>query len=1042
MATRDFVVAQRERDKHQPDFDSIMSLPISLHEAYRLHLSNTKHPAVNMFSSSLQAHRSCNEAILFLYGVSGAGKSSTLNHLFSADIIPTSATESATDSVIEWVSTMHSEHWHVSNLEVGFVDVPGWGDSEGRDATHFALMQQFLSVHPILGSKVRKFYPNIVLIVFNSNDNRMLGTEASATKMLNALSKLDIVDKNRPNVVIVLTHVCSLSSSEFTEKLSAQSNIYKSIARSTLGVEPPVVWMENNPSYELKKDGDWTLLYDGTAQPLNLYEAMRDLMVSAGDELGKEALRLYFDKRVDSLPKERLIVNAKLCNKKILSSREREWGNSIKKKQPSYKRTSLNTYLHDYIASHPALAIQQQEVTGLLLTLASCLPDKSDIKSKEIGYLESKVHPYLMSAKEKQLLTQALELDLPEMPCCIMVVGRGYDMIKGTITDGQLVEITQSDSFCSFLNRPLSNAFSLLPFEGNRITFGSYNTHNRDNLSELEQSRSHLLDVVSVSPEEFSNVMNRVIIEIDKDIESCIDEGKRYLWIESGIFSVELNFSWITLCREICDAIEALPENPINENGEINSEYAQFLNHYGHSVIIKANGGGIIEGDIKMTYHSEKELVDEVQPCLEMLFDLIKDGKNWRDFRQKFSKDQISIFKELDSTCIQWLGGNKIFTSKTIKNIKTDTYQNWLNSLKQSSILFDYSFSFIPIHLLVATKYPIIAERLKQAIDTILPDTDSKLFYDESSCYLAAIGSEIDKPTVPCSSVAESNVTPVHRALLRLNSKKNVDKNVDTSDTEHATTRYKVFISKILPSKAFNVAPSRPRTRSDVAEKDKTNINQVKDNCFSLDARVLLKNGECINISEVRIGDSLLSLDIKTNLPVYSKVYMWGHMDRDATASFVKIHHEHGTLKLTDNHLLLQGHDRRLTTASRMQIGDTVHFLQSGYSTSSSYSIVASKVTRVSRCVQKGVYCPLTLNSSIVVDGLVCSVFAVPDNSVGQFDRFEKISRLAMSPFILASRLGCRDRVGLNANNKIHPYLRILLECYYSLPKVRAYISE
>ena len=180
MATRDLVVSQRERDKHQPHFDSIMSLPRSLHEAYGLHLSNTKHPAVNMFSSSLRAHRSCNEAILFLYGVSGAGKSATLNHLFSADLIPTSATESATDSVIEWVSTMHSEHWHVSNLEVGFIDVPGWGDSEGRDATNFALMQQFLSVHPILGSKWRKFYPDIVLIVFNTNDNRMLGTEASA----------------------------------------------------------------------------------------------------------------------------------------------------------------------------------------------------------------------------------------------------------------------------------------------------------------------------------------------------------------------------------------------------------------------------------------------------------------------------------------------------------------------------------------------------------------------------------------------------------------------------------------------------------------------------------------------------------------------------------------------------------------------------------------------------------------------------------------------------------------------------------------------
>ena len=859
----------------------------------------------------------------------------------------------------------------------------------------------------------------------------MLGTEASATKMLNALSKLDIVDKNRPNVVIVLTHVCSYSPSSFEDKLVAQSNIYQSIARLTLGVEPPVVWMENNPSYELKTEEDWTLLYDGTAQPLNLYEAMRVLMVSAGDELGKEAIRLYFKKGVGSLPKERLIVNAKLCDKKTLSSREREWVETMKMKQPSYKSTPLNTYLHDYIASHPALAIQQHEVTGLLLALASCLPDISDIESKDIGYLESKVHPYLMSAIEKQLLTQALELDIPEMPYCIMVVGRGYDMIKGTITDGQLIEITQSNSFCSFLNRPISNAFSLLPFERNRITFGSFkqDSERLNILWQLECARSNILALTYV-PETENTMM--VFQGHDSGIE--ISQATLvYFWIEAGIFSVQLNFPSITLSKEFCDAIESLPENPLNENGEVSPEFTDFLNHYGHSVIIKANGGGIIEGSVNISeYTSDKTVVDTLLPCLEVVFDLFKEGKNWRDVSEDLPEDMILVLERLDSTCIQWLGGDGTFTSKTVKEIHLDTYQCWLNSLKQFSILFDYSFSLIPINLLVASKYPNVAECLKQAIYTIIPDTDRKLFYDESSFNLAAIGSEMDKPTVPCSPVAESNVKPVSTAISRLKAKTN--KKVDTRGTEHADMGNKAL--------TFYVPPSRPRARSIVAEEDKTDTNEVKRSCFSLDARVVLKNGECINISEVRIGDSLLSLDSKTSLPVYSKVYMWGHMDRDATASFVEIHHEHGTLKLTDNHLLLQGHDRRLTTASRIQIGDTVHFLQSGYSTFSSYSIVASMVTRVSRCVQKGVYCPLTLNSSIVVDGLVCSVFAVPDSSVGQFDRFEKISRLAMSPFIISSRLGCRDRVGLNANKKIHPYLRILLECYYSLPKVRAYISK
>ena len=200
-------ISQHKRDTHVLQKDSMIGLPRSLHEAYKLHLSRNKHPAMKMFGSSIQAHRSCNEAILFLYGISGAGKSATLNHLFDSDLIPTSHKESCTDSVTEWVSTFASEHWKVSNLEVGFIDVPGWGDSKGRDAANLSLIQHFLAIHPILGSKIRKFYPNIVLLVFNSNDNRMFGDEARAHKMLQSLSKLNIVDKEHPNVVIVLTHV-------------------------------------------------------------------------------------------------------------------------------------------------------------------------------------------------------------------------------------------------------------------------------------------------------------------------------------------------------------------------------------------------------------------------------------------------------------------------------------------------------------------------------------------------------------------------------------------------------------------------------------------------------------------------------------------------------------------------------------------------------------------------------------------------------------------------------------------------------------------
>ena len=1028
MAAKDLVISQRSKDKRKSHYDFTMSLPRSLHEAYKLYLSNTNHPAINMFSCSLKAHRSCNEAIIFLYGVSGAGKSTTLNHLFNAELIPTSAKESATDSVIEWVSSMHSMHWRVSNLEVGFIDVPGWGDSEGRDATNFGLMQQFLSVHPILGCKARKFYPNIVLIVFNSNDNRMLGSNSSAMKMLQTLSKLDIVDKRRPNVVIVLTHVCSHSPSEFSEKLIDQSDTYQRIARLTLGVNPPVVWMENNPSYHLEKQGDWTLLYDGTAQPLNLYEAMRDLMVSAGDELGKEATRLFFDNRSSNPPKERLIVSAKLCDKKILSKREREWIETMERDLPTYRSTPLNSCLLKFIDSHPNISMRPNEINGLLVALASCFPDKSDIHTKTIDYIESKVQPYLMSVQDKQVLTEALNLEVPELPECILAVGRGYDMSKGAIADGQIVEISLLDSFCSFLNRPLSNAFSILPFEGNRITFDSFDVHNQNKFKELIQVKLCLTSL----PRDYENDTSDLIIaQIDRLISCSKDKMKRYFWIESGIFTVLLNFPYVTLSKGFCDSIESLPDNPFNESGSLNSQYTDFINLYGHSIIIKANGGGILEGGINMTSHPENELVDKVPPCLETIFDLIRDGISWREIREQLPEDQVTILSELDSTCIQWLGGDQEFTSKTVKDISHDMYLKWLKSLKKASVLFDYSFNLIPIHMLVADKYPIISGCLNKAMKLQLSDAEDKLFDVNKPHNLEAMGSKMTKVVISCSTIVKPSVNPVPKALSRLRSR--IDDAKDDAKDDLKDTKQNRCSGTVahIP---------RLRSRSLQADADKSDISKIIISCFSSDSKVALKNGECIDISEVSIGDSILSLDSKTNLPVYSQVYMWAHRDQETDASFVEIHHEQGRLKLSENHLLLLGHERRLTTASRVQIGDCVHFFQPVDIAATSYCLIASQVTLVCRCVQKGVYCPFTENSRIVVDGLVCSVFAVPDSSVDQFGRFDKMSQFAMSPFILANRIGCRDRMDLSC--KMHPYLQMLLECYSFLPKMRECITK
>ncbi|KAI6659837.1 hypothetical protein LOD99_10591 [Oopsacas minuta] len=988
MAHPSLNVCQIERDKNILDFESIMSLPKSLPEAYKLHLKRTNHPAIKLFASSLQAHRSCNEAILFLYGVSGAGKSSTLNHLFSTDLIPTSATESATDSVTEWVSSMHSEHWRVSNLEVGFVDVPGWGDSEGRDATNFALMEQFLTVHLILGSKPRKLYPNIVLLVFNSNDNRILGSEANALRMLRTLSKLNIVDKKRPNVVIVLTHVCSHSKIEFSEKLSKQSLIYQNIARSCLGVNPPVVLIENNPTYQLTIQGDWTLLYDDTEQPLNLYKAIRDLMVSAGDEVGKEAIRLYFDSRAKNQPKERLRIDSNLCNKKMLTKLEKNWLTNIQSRLPSYKSTSLNVYLLNYLSSHPDMDIKEGDVNGLLLALANNWSDKSCINTKDLSVLECLLPHYVMSVKEKELLTKALELNTPKIPDCIRAMGHGYDMKNGTITPGHIIDLCLDEYFCSFLNGPLSKAFSLFPFEGSRISFGTIT---------LDERRvAQILQLNLVKQQFFNNsvslkcnttaLIDPCFFEIDQIIRSMMNNELVHFWIEAGLFNVQLNLPFAKLSKQFCDVITSLPITAFTENGELNLEFSNFFNEYGQFVIISANGGGIVEGTFNfldsqsdiLDFTVPSDILEKMESYLELLFDLIKDGTNWRDFSNDFSQE---IFRFLQ----------------------------------------------IPIHLFVATEYPQIAQLIKQALEYTLNADELYYLYDES-LNIDSLATEMNKTII-------KNPRPA---------------SLQSKSTSIAVTRFKKRSESTIvaePSAHFqpinSVSLKKPKyiTRDEVSSSDKTKIEKLKLNCFNSDSKVILKGGKCIKISQINIGDYVLSLNKKCNQFTYSKVYMWGHLDHDSTASFLEIQHEYGSIKLTENHLILHGNDKQVVTASSLHIGDIIHYFES--TDSDIYRIIPTKVTGVRLHVHKGVYSPFTRNSLIIVDGVVCSVFAVPDSSVNQFTRFEKICKISLSPFIFISFIGSEDKLIIKSQNiKLHPYTELLLRLYHSVPRVRSYFNK
>ncbi len=149
--------------------------------------------------------------------------------------------------------------------------------------------------------------------------------------------------------------------------------------------------------------------------------------------------------------------------------------------------------------------------------------------------------------------------------------------------------------------------------------------------------------------------------------------------------------------------------------------------------------------------------------------------------------------------------------------------------------------------------------------------------------------------------------------------------------------------------------------------------------CFAATELLTLESGATRPISEVAVGDSVLTVNPQGAL-VYSPVVYLPHAKNDLPMVFVQVTTQSGRdLKMTLNHFLPAGacaaHTLPMTTAGKVAVGDCVQTVSG-----------REQVMSVGKVEGRGVYTAVAMEELIVVNGIVATPFGgVNPTLVGVF---------------------------------------------------------
>uniref|UniRef100_A0A2S2QMS4 Protein hedgehog n=1 Tax=Sipha flava TaxID=143950 RepID=A0A2S2QMS4_9HEMI len=167
--------------------------------------------------------------------------------------------------------------------------------------------------------------------------------------------------------------------------------------------------------------------------------------------------------------------------------------------------------------------------------------------------------------------------------------------------------------------------------------------------------------------------------------------------------------------------------------------------------------------------------------------------------------------------------------------------------------------------------------------------------------------------------------------------------------------------------------------------KSETKINTRTMGCFPGDSVVTTSGGEKKLMKDLRVGESVLALS-DDGLLVPSKVLLFLDRSEKARTEYVTLVTDTGkSITATPTHLVLRWErsDRSQIRhanpvfAKRVRVNDTLLTVDGA---GDALRLRTERVVRIQRTEQFGLYAPLTVDGTVVVDDVIASCYAVIDS--------------------------------------------------------------